>query len=93
MPRLQINKIEPEIRGLYFKEDNGTFTFIGLVNEYEFTDFRIQIKRRREKEPKYRKTEYHVKFNDEFVPIDTDGRIEFPKGLFDLSMDQLMELF
>ena len=81
---IKINKIEPETCEIVHEED-GRITSIGFANEYEFNDFRIQIKESGAKG-------YFVRYEDNLFPIDKDGRLYYPKGLFELMAEQLSKL-
>lgn len=73
-----INKIVPQTVEFWSVE-------IGLIcdiNEYEFNDIRIQLKRTPQ-------AGYYCKFNGEKVFFEKNGKIIKPKGMFDLMDDQL----
>ena len=76
---MKINKITPPTVDLY----NPNNEKIGTVNEYEFNDFLIQLKKN------YVKGYYSV-FNNERVNIIEDGKIDKqPEGFFDIIEKQL----
>jgi hypothetical protein len=56
---------------------------LGILNEYEFLDLRVQIK-------EAQISGYYVIFNGSKIPIDRNGTLkEYPIGLF----DQLSDLY
>jgi len=60
---------------------------LGMFNEYEFNDLRIQIK-------KENIEGYYVKFNEHKINICPNGKVEkWPSGFFDLQERQFSELF
>jgi hypothetical protein len=79
---IQYNKIEPQNVEIWNSDG-----FFARVNEYEFNDIRIQIK-------KEQAEGFYVLLNDIQYFIDKDGRIiDWPKeGLFNTINDQLEEL-
>jgi hypothetical protein len=78
---IQYNKIEPETVEIW--NADGCFA---TVNEYEFNDIRIQIK-------KEKVEGFYVLFNGEAYAIDGSGNLsEHPKGLFEVFVNQLDEL-
>lgn len=79
---IRINKIEPQTVDQYNPDDE----FMGAVNEYEFNDIRLQIKKKGV-------AGYYIKFNREKIHIDKRGNLESsPNGLFDTNLNLLMEL-
>jgi len=62
--------------------------FLGTINEYEFYDVRVQIK-------KQKLDGYYVVFQEEKVKIDKNGKFYPPKqrGMFDFITRKLIELF
>jgi hypothetical protein len=79
---IKYKQIKPQTVDVWSDE----YGFIGNVNEYEFNDIRIQIKEQKA-------TGYYAFFNGEKYYIDTDGKLDWPNGLFSLMGDQLMILF
>jgi hypothetical protein len=70
---IQINKIIPPTLDIY--EPSGKL--LGTVNEYEFLDIRVQIK-------KAQVFGYYLIFNGKKVRIDKNGELEdYPLGLLD----------
>ena len=90
---LTINNIEPQIVAIYHSEGG----FIGYANEYEFNDFRIQIKKNYY--PGYyvslvRTIHGYKNIGVDRYYIDIDGRLpNWPKELFPLIDQQLTELY
>lgn len=79
---ITINKIIPQTVALFSPDG----TFIGDVNEYEFNDVRIQIK-------KEQAEGYYCMFNDKRFNINKDGRSnDWFEGFFDLFEKQLREI-
>jgi hypothetical protein len=79
---IQINKITPQTAELFNPDDES----MGLINEYEFNDIRIQIKNEQAEG-------YYLIFEDEACVIDKNGRLDYwPEGFFDLFDKQLSEL-
>ena len=79
---IQINKIIPPTLEVY--EPNGDL--IGTVNEYEFLDLRVQIK-------KLQLSGYYLIFNSKKVRIDRNGDLEeYPIGLLDTMTNSYCEL-
>lgn len=79
-------QITPEIRNVFKRDESGEYKLFATVNEYEFFDIRVQIKNERD-------PNFAVQFEEVMYPIDTDGRLHWPKGLFDVSERYLFELF
>lgn len=78
---IKINRIIPQ-KVAVFKDGE----YWADVNEYEFNDLRLQIKREKAEG-------WSVEFDDVMIPIEFDGRLYYwPKGLFDLFIAQLDEL-
>lgn len=76
---MKINKITPPTVDLY----NPSGEKIGTVNEYEFNDFLIQMKRNYV-------SGYYAMHNGEKVNIIEDGKIDRqPEGFFDIVQNQL----
>lgn len=76
---IKINRITPPTVDLF--SPNGDK--IGVVNEYEFNDILIQLKRN------YIKG-YYVMFNGERINCIEDGKIDKqPDGFFDIIENQL----
>lgn len=60
---------------------------LGVLNEYEFNDLRIQI-------AKQKAEGYYMMFNNQKIIINSDGRVkDWPVGFFDIIENQLAELF
>ena len=79
---IQVNKIVPQTVELFNHQDES----MGFINQYEFYDIRIQIK-------KEQSEGYYCIFNKEKLFIDKNGKIKiWPKGFFDLFDEQLTEL-
>lgn len=78
---IELKIIEPQ-QVPYFKDGE----FACWINEYEFNDLRLQIKREKAEG-------YAIMFDDVMIPIEPDGRLYYwPKGLFDLFITQMDEL-
>jgi hypothetical protein len=76
---IKVKKIEVPTIDLYSPDD----THLGLLNEYEFLDARVQIR-------KFQKTGYYVIYDNKKIKITKNGKLEeYPKGLF----DQLASLY
>lgn len=70
---IQINKITPPTLDIYTPNDE----LLGTVNEYEFLDIRVQIK-------KAQIFGYYLIFKNKKVRIDRNGELEeYPLGLLD----------
>jgi len=80
MTNVKFNKIEPQTVEVWNADG-----FFGMANEYEFNDIRIQIKEN--KDPNF-----YIMFRGTSYQINTDGRLEWPNGLFDMIIDQLRKL-
>ncbi len=79
---VKINKIVPQTVQLFDPSDN----LMGLINEYEFADIRIQIK-------KNKIEGYYILYNNIKVFINSDGFINhWPDGLFDLLLKSYNKL-
>lgn len=79
---IQINKIIPPTLQVYEPNEN----LIGTVNEYEFLDLRVQIK-------KLQLSGYYLIFNGKKVRIDRNGELEeYPIGLLDTMTNFYWEL-
>ena len=80
---IKINNITPPTAEAFSPDD----TSLGFLNEYEFNDLRIQI-------VKQKVEGYYMIFNNQKIIINTDGRANnWPAGFFDISENQLAELF
>jgi hypothetical protein len=79
---IKYNKIEPQTVEIWNSDG-----FFARVNEYEFNDIRIQIK-------KEQAEGFYVLLDDQKYFIDKDGRIiDWPReGLFNTINDQLIQL-
>jgi len=83
MADIKINKIEPQIVEFYGPDGN----FIGMVNEYEFNDVRIQICKEKAKG-------YYFMTDGKRMDIDENGKCNRgASGFFELQMAQLAEPF
>lgn len=81
--KIKVNKIEPFKAQAY--DSKGRL--LGLLNEYEMNDLRIQIAQNRAEG-------YFMVYKGEKIPIDKEGKIKsWPIGFYDLIEDQLAELF
>ena len=79
---IQINKITPTTLDIY----NPDGELIGAVNEYEFLDIRVQIK-------KEQIFGYYLIFKGQKVKIDKNGELEeYPIGLLDTMSGYYCEL-
>lgn len=79
---IKINRIKPPTLDIY--EPSGKL--LGTVNEYEFLDIRVQIK-------KEQIFGYYLIFNGEKVQIDKNGELEeYPLGLLDTMSGFYFEL-
>lgn len=80
---IKVNKIEPYTCEAFDPQDNS----LGFLNEYEFNDLRIQI-RKAEAEGYYMKRE-----DGEICVINSKGKLaNWPRGFYDTTEYQLMEL-
>jgi hypothetical protein len=78
---IQYNKIEPQTVEIWNSDG-----FFARVNEYEFNDIRIQIK-------KEQAEGFYVMLDDRRYYIDKGGKVvDWPVGLFNTINDQLTEL-
>lgn len=79
---IQIPKIIPPTAELY----NSDNVCIGVFNEYEILDIRVQIK-------ETKASGYYLKFNGKKIRIDIRGGLEsYPNGLFDTMTNSYMKL-
>ena len=79
---IRINKISPPTVEIYDPNDN----LLGVANEYELLDVRVQIK-------KEQVWGYSLVFNGQKVRLDRNGELEdYPKGLLDTMSDFYMDL-
>ena len=79
---IKINKITPPTLDLYAPDG----THLGCINEYEFLDARVQIK-------KEQVFGYYLVFDGKKVRLDKNGELEeYPKGLLDLMSDFYYQL-
>jgi predicted ATPase len=61
--------------------------FIGVLNEYEFNDLRVQI-------AKQKAEGYYMIYNNQKIIIDSNGKVKnWHVGFFDIIENQLVELF
>lgn len=80
---IQYEKITPPTMELYSPDD----VFIGIINEYEFLDFRVKIK----EEGVFG---YYVIFKGTKVRLDKKGELDvYPDGLLDTMTSFYMKLF
>lgn len=81
---LHIKRISAERCDLYNSKNEVLGT---IYNEYELNDIRIQI-------AKDKLEGYYVKWKNQVIPIEKDGKIlTWPAGFYDLQEKQLAELF
>ena len=79
---IKFNKIDPPTLEVYTPNNE----LIGVVNEYEFLDIRVQIK-------KAQVFGYYIIFKGEKVRIDRNGELEsYPIGLLDTMTNYYMDL-
>jgi hypothetical protein len=79
---ISINKITPQTVELFNPQNES----MGFINEFEFNDIRIQIK-------KQCVEGYYCLFQGIKCEIDRNGKVKkWPDGFFDLHEKQLMEL-
>lgn len=79
---ITVKKIEPLKVDLYAPDG----THLGLLNEYEFLDAKLQIKESQE-------TGYYAVFKGQKIRIDKNGTQEdYPRGMFDLLSDLYFRL-
>lgn len=78
---IRINKIPPPTVDLYSPDD----TFLGTINEYEFSDVRIQIQQSGA-------IGYYVIDNGARYEIDKYGRLSPFPPVFDIFINQLTKL-
>ncbi len=79
---IKINKIEPQVVELYSPDG----TLMGLINEYEFNDIRVQIKNEQAEG-------YYCMFEGRRFNIDKNGRSnDWWEGFFSTIEYQLMNL-
>jgi hypothetical protein len=80
---IHINRITPQTVEAFTPTNRS----MGLVNEYEFNDLRVQI-------ATHKLEGYYIKYNEKKHYIGKDGRLPFwSSGLFDLFEIQLSNLF
>lgn len=79
---IDITKCPKEPSVEVYKGDEYQFT---INSGIEFDYLRLQIA-----ENKY--TDYSVKYNGEFIPIDAQGRLHYPLGLYDQLEDIISKL-
>lgn len=79
---VKVNNIDPQTVELFDPEGNS----MGIINQYEFNDIRIQIKNQKA-------SGYYCLFNNEKIFFqDKGGMSNWPEGFFDLQTNQLNEL-
>lgn len=82
MEKIKVNKITPQTVECFDPNNNS----LGFLNEYEFHDLRVQIKREKVKG-------YYCIFDNRELFIDINGRIAFwPEGFFDVIENYMIEL-
>lgn len=80
---LEVKKIIPQTVEVFDNEGNS----LGMLNEFEFNEIRIQIKEQGLEG-------CYAMFEGEKIFIDRDGRVNnWPEGFFDLLDDQFTRLF
>lgn len=85
-----IKQITPPTVELHSYEDG----LLGVVNEYEFFEFRVQIKKKFKGEPHNPQSGFFVNCPiSGKADIDTDGRMHNYPESFDMLTNYLMELF
>lgn len=79
---IQNNNIKEEPVSFYFLEQ-----FLFETDRQEnFTDALVQIKNEKSRD-------YRIRFRDKFIRIDQNGTLEeYPKGLMDKNVDNLLKL-
>ncbi|KAA0126416.1 DUF3696 domain-containing protein [Chryseobacterium sp. SN22] len=83
---MKLKKIEPQVCKIYHKNDD-LVTFIGVANDLEFTDFRVQIK---DAQVEGYYAEFTVNGETKVLNIDKDGRCpNWQQGMFDQNLDNL----
>ena len=75
---MEVKRIIPQTVEFYSVNDG----FICDINEYEFNNIKIELKKNNEEG-------YFCKFNGEKVFFSKNGTFHKPKGMFDLFDDQL----
>ncbi len=81
IPMITYKKIEPQTVELWNQDG-----FFARVNEYEFYDIRVQVQ-------KQQAEGWYVVFEGLEFPFNKDAKLEYwPKGMFDMITDYLMEL-
>ena len=78
---IQVNKITPQVIEHFGPYGNS----LGMLNQYEHNDLRIQIKEQKAEG-------YYVFFNGVEYPIDKTGRWRRPTGAYTFLDDQLCKL-
>lgn len=79
---IKVKKIELQTVECFDPKDNS----LGFLNQYEFTDLRVQIKENQI-------SGYYTMFNNWQIFIDKNGELsDWPKGFFDTYTDLLMQL-
>lgn len=79
---IAINKINPPTLEVFTPDGE----LLGVVNEYEFLDLRVQIR-------KAQIFGYYFIFNGQKLLIDKNGELEdYPKGLLDTMTNYYLEL-
>ena len=79
---IKIRKIVPPTLEIYDPRDK----LLGVVNEYEFLDIRVQIK-------KAQANGYYLIFKGKKVMIDRNGQLEeYPPGLLDIMSELYCQL-
>lgn len=76
LPNLSLIKIN-EISSPEFEIYTPDNILLGIINEYEFLDIRVQIK-------KLQLSGYYIRFNNQKIKIDRNGHLDhYPEGLLD----------
>lgn len=79
---IEVKKIKIPLVELFDNEGNH----LGEVNEYQFLDIRVQIK-------KAQQSGYYAVFDGEKIHIDRNGELEnYPDGMFDQLTNLYLEL-
>lgn len=82
MNRITNNKLKLETVDIYHIKDNVQ-VYLYTVNYFDFMDIRIQIKTNK-------LTDYYVKFENQFIPIESNGMLKnWPSNMFSMIDDQL----
>lgn len=83
---IKINRIFPEIRAIYKRNEVLEYRFFGVVNAVEFADLCLQIKNERS-------NDFALEFEGRILPIHSDGYLPYrPNKLFDQEMEILIQI-